>query len=98
MERGRDESTLPCTRRMGALLCLARFVHSGVKRPRGACLWSRSWTCCTGSAAKKTDRNSGRWIRGHEDSSTPGAGASHELISDDHTDQRDQRVGVSSIL
>jgi uncharacterized repeat protein (TIGR03803 family) len=34
----RDESTLPCTRWMGALLCLARFVHSGIKRPRGACL------------------------------------------------------------
>src|SRR5271166_2965002 len=38
MERGRDESTLPCTRGMGALRRLARFVHSGIKRPREACL------------------------------------------------------------
>src|SRR5260221_270910 len=81
------ESKVTWTRRVGALLCLARFVHSGIKRPHGACLWSRSWRRCAGSAAKETDRNSGRWIRWHEDSSMPGAGASHELISDDHTDQ-----------
>ena len=35
-------AALPCTRRMGALRRLARFVHSGIKRPREACLWSRS--------------------------------------------------------
>ena len=42
---------------------------------------------CAGSTAKETDRNPGRWIRGHEDGRVPGAGASHELISDDHADQ-----------
>ncbi len=58
------ESTLPFTGGMGALWRLARFVHSGIKRPRGACLWSRSCRRCAGSTAKETDRNPGGGFAG----------------------------------